>query len=79
MYQEVYIKEQEAQREIINYQAWLQGQYQMFAIGAVMSKKCKYPAEPFDLRQEQKEQLSGEERFKLWVNEFNRGRLWERK
>ena len=58
------------QLQLTNYSAWLYGRYQLLAIGAAMSKRCKYPTEPFYT--EEKEVLNGEERFKLWIGEFNR-------
>ena len=71
VYQEAYIGRMEEQIDLNNRLAWLQGQYNMLSIGASMSKKCKYPKEPFNLK-EKNSALSGEEKFLLWVDEFNR-------
>lgn len=71
IYQDIYIKRLEEQRDLINYTAWIQGQYNMASIGAAMNKKCKYPKAPFDFKGKNSG-LSGEEKFLLWVDEFNR-------
>lgn len=71
IYQDAYIKKLEEQRELINYTAWIQGQYNLASIGAAMSKKVKYPQKPFGFK-EKSNGLSGEERFILWIDEFNR-------
>lgn len=71
IYQEAYKKSLEEKQQIIDYEAWLHGQYQMASIGASLSKKCKYPKLPFSMKEEEKG-LSEEEQFLLWVDEFNR-------
>lgn len=71
IYQETYIKKLEEQRELINYTAWIQGQYNLTSIGAAMSKKVKYPQKPFGFKEKNKG-LGGEEKFLLWIDEFNR-------
>lgn len=71
MYQKSYIKKIEEQIDLSNRLAWLQGQYNMLSIGAAMNKKCKYPKAPFDFKGKNNG-LSGEEKFLLWVDEFNR-------
>lgn len=37
------------QKEMINYQTWLQGLYNSYAIGSVFSKNTKYLETPIDL------------------------------
>lgn len=71
MYQDARVKELEEQRELINYTAWLQGQYNLTAIGSALSKKAHYPKQPFAMREKQSG-LSGEEQFVLWIAEYNR-------
>lgn len=71
IYQDAYIKHLEEQRELINYTAWLQGQYNIASIGAAMGKKCKYPSRPFELENKESS-ASGEEKFMIWIDEFNR-------
>lgn len=70
IYQESYIKKREEEAETLNYSSWLQGQYNMLSIGAAMNKKNRYPKEP--LKAKKAEGVSGEEKFLLWVNEFNK-------
>lgn len=71
IYQESYKKSLEEKQKVIDYEAWLHGQYQIASIGAALSKKCKYPDKPVSMKQEEKS-LSDEEQFLLWVDEFNR-------
>lgn len=71
IYQEEYKRSVEEKQQAIDYEAWLQGQYQIASIGAALSKKCKYPNQPFSMKPEEKG-LSGEEQFLLWADEFNR-------
>lgn len=70
IYQEEYRRRIEEQQRLMDYEAWLRGQYQMASIGAALSKKCKYPKQPFSM-QEKEKGLSEEEQFLLWVDEFN--------
>lgn len=70
VYQNVYVKQMEEKRDLINYTAWLQGQYNMESIGAVMSRKHKYPKSPYGLGEKQNA-LSGEEQFLLWIEAYN--------
>lgn len=70
IYQEAYRKDLEERQQVIDYEAWLHGQYQMMSIGAVMSKKCKYPKRPITMQEQSS--LGGEERFLLWIDDFNR-------
>lgn len=71
VYQDAYIKKTEEQIEMSNSLAWLQGQYNMMSIGAAMNKKCKYPQKPLNLKNTEND-ISGEEKFLLWIDEFNR-------
>lgn len=71
MYQDAHIRNMEEQRDLINYSSWLQGQYNMAAIGAAMSKKVHYPKKPF-MPSQKEDDVSGEERFVMWIQEFNR-------
>ena len=52
-YRNVYIEKEkqkiEIKREIINFQAWLQGLYNFNAIAGALSKETKYLDSPFDL------------------------------
>ncbi|MEZ3487319.1 MAG: hypothetical protein K1W22_12225 [Lachnospiraceae bacterium] len=70
IYQEEYRRRIEEQQKLMDYEAWLRGQYQMASIGAALSKKCKYPALPFSMQEEEKG-LSDEEQFLLWADKFN--------
>lgn len=70
IYQDSYIKKREEEADLLNYSSWLQGQYNMMSIGAAMNKKNRYPKEP--LKSKKAEGVSGEEKFLLWVNEFNK-------
>ena len=55
-----------------DYHAWLQGIYIRTAVGSVMDhKKCRYPVRPMSM-EEKESALSGEEKFLLWIDEFNR-------
>lgn len=56
---------------MMDYEAWLHGQYQMASIGAALSKKCKYPDRPISMRDEQNK-ISEEDKFILWIDAFNR-------
>ena len=71
IYQEEYKRSLEEKQQMVDYEAWLQGQYQIASIGAALSKKCKYPNQPFSMESEEKG-LSQEEQFLLWADEFNR-------
>ncbi len=39
----------QAQKEIVNFQAWLQGYYNYIAIGNALSKNGKYLSQPIEL------------------------------
>lgn len=69
IYQQEYIKKQKEQAKLMDYMAWLSGSYIINAVQtALMPKKARYPQSP---RSQEFPELSGEERFKEWVQEFN--------
>ena len=70
IYQEEYKRSQEEKQQLMDYEAWLHGQYQIADIGAALSKKCEYPKQPFSMKKEGNG-LSQEEQFLLWAYEFN--------
>jgi hypothetical protein len=70
-YQEAHIAKVKEQLQVINYSAWFQGQYTMMSIGAIFGKHVKYPQKPFELGKKEPA-ISQEEKFKLWIAEFNR-------
>ncbi len=72
IYQDSYKKKREEQMELGNWYAWIQGQYQMASIAAAIGgRKQRYPQKPFAIF-ENGTQISGEEKFLLWVEEYNR-------
>lgn len=71
MYQENYIREKEEQIKLMDISAYYNGLYVQQAIASCFSKKTKYPKKPISLIENEKT-LSGEEQFKLWVQEFNK-------
>lgn len=71
MYQDEYIREKEEQMKLLDVSAYYQGLYVQQAIASCFSKKAKYPKLPLSMEQKRKS-LSGEEQFKLWVQEFNK-------
>lgn len=71
MYQEEYIREKEEQIKLLDVSAYYQGLYVQQAIASCFSKKAKYPKKPLSLMPKKKA-LSGEEQFKLWVQEYNK-------
>lgn len=73
IYQDNYRKSLEEKQKLIDYEAWLHGQYQVASIGAALSKKCKYPQRPITMTQDEQEWLSEEDQFLLWVDAYNRG------
>ncbi len=67
IYQEAYCQE----AELHDYSAWLNGYYVMCAIQAAMlPKKVKYPQFPIT-KQSREEEMSGEDKFKLWIAKYN--------
>lgn len=71
MYQDNYIKEKETQIKLLDASAYYNGMYVQRAIASCFNKKVKYPEKPYSLVEKEKP-LSGEEQFKLWVQEFNK-------
>lgn len=71
IYQDAYIKEKEEQIKMLDVAAYYQGLYVQQAIASCFSKKTKYPKKPLSL-EPKKKVLSGEEQFRLWVQEFNK-------
>lgn len=71
LYQDVRIEEIKKEYEQADYTAWLNGAYVLRAIQTAISpKKVKYFEQPFSYEGE-REELSEEEKFLLWVEEFN--------
>lgn len=71
MYQDTYIKEKEEQIKLMDVAAYYQGLYVHQAIASCFNKNAKYPKTPYSLVEKEKP-LSPEEKFKLWIEEFNR-------
>lgn len=70
-YQDAYIEQKKQEMQLIDVSAYYNGIYIQQAIASCFSKKAKYPNKPLSLAEKSKP-LSGEERFKLWVHEFNK-------
>lgn len=71
IYQDAYIQNKEEEYKSADYRAWLEGAYILRSIQCALSpKKIKYYEKPFTA--EEKSTLSDEEKFLLWVEEFNR-------
>lgn len=71
LYQEQYIAEKEEQMKMLDVSAFYHGLYVQLAVASLLDKKTKYPRSPLSMMQK-KNVLSGEERFKLWIEEHNR-------
>lgn len=71
MYQDNYIKEKEEQLKLLDVTAYYNGLYVHHAIAACFNKRAKYPKKPYSLVEKEKP-LSAEEKFKLWVAEYNK-------
>ena len=71
VYQEDYMRRKKEEMQLLDVSAYYQGIYTMRAVSACLSKKASYPKQPLSLQKSEKP-LSQEERFKLWVDEFNR-------
>lgn len=71
LYQSEYVREKEEQIKLLDVSAYYNGLYVQQAIASCFSKKAKYPQKPFSLMP-QKKAISKEERFKLWIQEYNR-------
>ena len=72
MYQEEYIREKKEQMQMLDVSAYYQGMYVQQAIASCFSKKVRYPKKPISLEKKKTKPLSGEEQFKLWIEEYNR-------
>lgn len=64
-------EEVEYQHEYINYQAWLTGAYIQQAVGALLSKKVRYPDKPIDIQGNRRKQANLEQKIR---NQLNRGK-----
>ena len=71
MYQDNYIKEKQEQLKLLDVSAYYNGLYVQQAIASCFNKHTKYPKKPLSLAKKEKT-LSPEEKFKLWIEEFNR-------
>lgn len=71
MYQDEYIREKEEHVKMLDISAYFNGLYVRQAISSCISKRAKYPEKPFSIVKKEKP-LSEEEKFKLWVAEFNK-------
>lgn len=71
MYQDNFIKEKEEQLKMLDVTAFYQGLYVKQAIASCFNKSAKYPQVPFSLVKKENS-LSPEEKFKLWIEEYNR-------
>ena len=71
MYQDNYIKEKQEQLKLLDVSAYYNGLYVQQAIASCFNKHTKYPKKPLSLANKEKT-LSPEEKFKLWIEEFNR-------
>ena len=71
MYQEDYIREKEEQVKLLDLLAYYNGLYVRQAVASCFAKGNKYPQKPLSLMKKE-EPLTEEEKFKLWVAEFNR-------
>lgn len=72
VYMEAYKQKMDDEGKRINYAAWLQGLYEIKAIGkAMVPNKNKYPQKPLG-KDDGGSNFSKEEKFKLWIHEFNR-------
>ena len=71
MYQAEYIRDKEDQIKLLDISAYYNGLYVQQAVASCLSKKNKYPSKPISLVKKE-QPLSEEEKFKLWVQEFNK-------
>lgn len=72
IYQEQHIRHKEEQLQLIDYTGWLNGIYIINAIQTALDpKKAKYYNQPMFEKKEEKS-LSQEEKFLLWIDDFNR-------
>ena len=71
MYQDNYIKQKEEELKLLDVAAYYQGMYVHQAIASCFNKQAKYPQRPYSLV-EQETPISPEEKFKLWIAEYNK-------
>ena len=71
LYQKAYLQEKEEQVRFLDVAAYYQGLYVQMAIASCFSKRGKYPKRPLSMEPKE-EPMSGEEKFRLWVMEFNK-------
>lgn len=69
-YQDAYIEQKKQEIQLLDAAAYYQGMYVQQAIAACFSKSVKYPNKPYSLVEKEKT-LTPEEKFKLWIAEFN--------
>lgn len=69
--QKAYLQEKEEQVRFLDVAAYYQGLYVQMAIASCFSKRGKYPKRPLSMEPKE-EPMSGEEKFRLWVMEFNK-------
>lgn len=70
-YQDAYIEQKKQEIKMLDIAAFYNGVYVQKAVAACFSKKAHFPKQPLSLTESAKP-LSGEERFKLWIEEYNR-------
>lgn len=69
---DAYRSRKDEDNKIMDLHAWLAGMYVREAVvSALAGRKHKYPEKPY-VMQNVSQELSGEEKFKLWAAEFNR-------
>lgn len=70
-YQDAYIEQKKQEMQMLDVAAFYNGLYMQQAIASCFNKRAKYPKKPLSLVEKEKP-LSPEEKFKLWISEFNR-------
>lgn len=65
------MQKKEEQVQLLDVAAYYQGLYVQMAIASCFSKRGKYPKRPLSMEPKE-EPMSGEEKFRLWVMEFNK-------
>lgn len=70
-YQDAYMEQKKQEMQMLDAAAYYQGLYVHRAVAACFNKHTKYPKKPYSLV-EKKKTLSPEEKFKLWIAEFNK-------
>lgn len=76
IYQKGYMDEVKQKQQLMNYQAWLNNQYTMMAIGSAFNRKNKYPKKPFEFKDTKKIEET-EENYRIemenMISKLNRG------